>query len=70
LQRFSYGHQEPRRFRLVGLRMKVKESANHVQPVHRGPFPVLMIASIQDDLQLIPGRRKIFVSQRATADAG
>src|SRR6202162_882252 len=31
LQRFSYGHQEPRRFRLVGLGMKVEESSNHVE---------------------------------------
>ena len=70
LQRFGYSHQQSRRFRLVCLRLKVEKPANHIDPIHRVALPVLMIAAIQDDLQLIPGRGEIFVGQRAAAHAG
>jgi hypothetical protein len=55
LQRFDYSHKESRRFRSVCLRMKVEEPANQIYPIHRAAVSVLMIAAIQDDLQLIPG---------------
>src|SRR6266567_3918382 len=70
LQRFDYGHKESRRFRLVCLGMKVEEPADHIYPIHRAAISMSMIAAIQDDLQLIPGRCEIFVAQRATPDSG
>src|SRR5690242_18055551 len=70
LQCFGYGDKESRRFRLVCLRIKIEEPANQIYPIHRAAVPVLMIAAIQDDLQLIPGPVEIFVSQRATTDSG
>src|SRR5438105_867267 len=54
LQRFGYGHKEPDRFRLVGLGKEVVELADEIHPIHRSPTPVLMIAAIQNNLQLIP----------------
>src|ERR1700730_6434296 len=70
LQRFGDGHKQACRFRLVCLRLKVEELADYIYPIHRGAVSVLMIAAIQDDLQLIPGRCEIFVGQRATANSG
>src|SRR5258708_23036498 len=63
LQRFDYGHEQSCRLRLVGLSMQVEEPADHIYPIHPGTFPVLMIAAVQDDLQLIPDRVEIPVGQ-------
>src|SRR5712691_4196050 len=70
LQRFDYGHEESRRFRLMRLHMKVEEPADQIYPIHRGAVSVLMVTAIQDDLQLIPGPCEIFVGQRTTANSG
>src|SRR5205823_712775 len=64
LQRFGYGHKEPDRFRLVGLGKEVVELADEIHPIHRSPTPVLMIAAIQNNLQLIPSRGEILVGSR------
>src|SRR6266478_4459131 len=70
LQRFGYSHKEARWLRLVCLDIQVEEPADQIRPVHRTAISVLMMAAIQDDLQLIPGRCEIFVGQCATAHSG
>src|SRR5207249_5841454 len=69
LQRFGYGHQEPRRLRLVRLGMQVVEAPDHINPIHGSAIAVLMVAAVQDDLQFVPGGHEIFVGQRAATDS-
>src|SRR5256885_16039950 len=61
LQCLGYRHKESRRLGPVRLPIKIAESADHVYPVNRTAISMLVIAAIQDNLQLVPARRKIFV---------
>ena len=55
LQGFSYDDKKSHWFGPVCLGVKVQEPADDIYPIHRAAISVLMIAAIQDDLQLIPG---------------